>query len=543
MNKAQALKARFEKMQANRANWDTIWQLIAQRTDPKNAVFTQEPVKGQPGSAWRKFDSTATLAVPKWSAAIDGLTTPKTQKWHDIVLSDEQLTDRFRPWLEQVRDALFARRYAAGSNFTLANLENLRSIGAYGSGPFTVTEDFEGGCIYKAWPLREFYVEQNFQGDVDVFFRKFKLTARQAKQQFGEKCPQKVKDCKDLTTEYEFLHAVYPNTDYDPSSLLGTKKKYASVYTCLTTEELVEEGGYDVLPFLFPRYDVMPNLQDPYGYSPLMLCMPEVKDLNAMVANNLKVGERVGNPAILMSEDDLLERRSFRNGALIPGGLDSNGRPRAQALNLPGNVPFTLEMLQDFRNVINESFNLNLFQILVNKPDMTATEVLQRAQEQATLLAPTTSRREREFLAPLIKKETEIAYKQGALPPMPMDLQEALGSGEVYLKVEYESPIRRAQRADDGQAIMRTIEAATALQQFDPTVKNKINGTRTLEELAQVWGAPYKIFNDDEEKAALDMNDQQLQQAAQMLQAAPVLGKTAKDMAEAQAKGGLNGGI
>ena len=138
------------------------------------------------------------------------------------------------------------------------------------------------------------------------------------------------------------------------------------------------------------------------------------------------------------------------------------------------------------------------------------------------------------MLAPVINKELEILDKNGKLPPPPQELAEALQSGQVRLQVSYESPIRRAQEAGDGTAIMRTLEAAAALQQFDPSVKNKINASRTLEALSRVWGAPARIFNSEDEQSAADMQDAQLAQAQQMLAAAPVLSKSAKDMAEAQ---------
>ena len=197
-----------------------------------------------------------------------------------------------------------------------------------------------------------------------------------------------------------------------------------------------------------------------------------------------------------------------------------------------------MEFIHGFREVINQTFGLDLFQILVNKPDMTATEVLQRAQEQATLMTPTTSRREREFLGPLIEVELDLAFKAGDMPDMPPEIAEALMSGEVDFNVEYESPIRRAQEADNGTAVLRVLQSASALQAFDPSVKNKINASRTLDILGDVWGAPVEMFNTPEEKASMDMNDQQAQQAQLMLEAAPIIGKSAKDMAAAQATEG-----
>ena len=540
--KAQMLIDRLERLQSVRANWDNIWDYIARRTSPKNACFTSEYQPGQPQSAWQKYDSTASLAINKWASAMDGITTPKTQKWHGLTLTDQKLSEKYRTYLEEVRDTLFARRYGANSNFTNANYENLRSVGTFGNGAFSLTEsrDFKGN-IYKCWDLKEFYIEQNFAGEIDTFFRKFKLNARQARQEFGENCPDKIKNAKNLQEEFEFLWAVYPNTDYDKNSILAAKKKFASVYVCITTCEIVEESGYDICPLFYQRYDIMPSLQDPYGYAPILLCLPEVKDLNKMVADLLTLSDKQTRSIYLASEDDLVEQRFLENGVLVQGGLDSNGRERIKELISHTQTPLTLEMIQDFRQVVNESFNLNLFQILVNKPKMTATEVMQRAQEQGTLLGSFTSRREKEFLSPLIVKEVELAERQGDLPSVPQELQEALGSGEVYFSIQYESPIVRSQRAGEGEGILRTLETATILQNFDPTIKNQINASETLKTIASIWGAPSKIFNSDEEKELKDMNEAQLQQAQQMLNAAPVISKSAKDMAEVQAKGGLGG--
>lgn len=533
--KFDRLSERLANLETRRSNWDTVWQRIAELADPKNASITTHYGPGDFNKGREKTDSTIALAVPKWASAMDGLTTPKTQKWHGLTVSDPYLAEKYRDWLERQRDRMFAIRYAAGSNFSNANYENLKTIGFYGGGPFSVTEDYGRGIIYKAWPVKEFFVEQNFQGEIDVFFRKFTINTRQAVQEFGDKTPKEILTCDKLDKEWTFLMAVYPNTDYNPKRFDGASKKVACDYICLTTKETVLESGFDLCPFFYPRYDVMPNLQDPYGYSPSMLLLPEVKTLASMGRSNLRVGNRAGDPTYLMADEDIIgANRVGQPNAIIPGGLDANGRPRVQAMQFPGALPFSLEIMQDMRQLIRDGFDLNLFTVLVNKPDMTATEVLQRAQETATLTSPTTGRREKEFLSGLIAKEYEIENRAGQLEPMPQELAEAVAFGQVEFQVQYESPIRRAQEANTGTAIMRTLESASFLQQFDPSVKNKINAGRTLDELSKVWGAPASMFNTEEEQQAADMNDAQIAQAQQILNAAPVISKSAKELAEAQ---------
>ena len=167
-------------MESRRHFYERMWQRAAELADPKNANFTVEYGPGRFNKGERKTDNTVALAVPKWASAIDGLTTPKTQKWHGLTVSDDYLNTKYRDWLERQRDRLFSIRYAAGSNFANAHYENLKNIAVYGSGPFSVTEKYGQGISYRAWPVREFYTEQNADGEVDVFFRKFKLDKRKA---------------------------------------------------------------------------------------------------------------------------------------------------------------------------------------------------------------------------------------------------------------------------------------------------------------------------------------------------------------------------
>ena len=82
-------------------------------------------------------------------------------------ISDKDLAERYKDFLEKVRDILFARRYSASSNFTNSNFENLKTIGTFGNGPFSLTANRDNtGNVYKAWDLREFSaLDQNNFGD------------------------------------------------------------------------------------------------------------------------------------------------------------------------------------------------------------------------------------------------------------------------------------------------------------------------------------------------------------------------------------------
>ena len=70
---------------------------------------------------------------------------------------------------------------------------------------------------------------------------------------------------------------------------------------------------------------------------------------------------------------------------------------------------------------------------------------------EKTLL--TSGNRQSEFLGPMVERELDLLDQMGWLPPMPAVLKEAGG----LVDVDYTSPLNKAQRAEEGLAIVRTI--------------------------------------------------------------------------------------
>ncbi|MNN57473.1 Bacteriophage head to tail connecting protein [compost metagenome] len=116
------------------------------------------------------------------------------------------------------------------------------------------------------------------------------------------------------------------------------------------------------------------------------------------------------------------------------------------------------------------------------------------------------------------------------LPEMPQAL---IDIGGEYT-IEFDSPITRAQRAEEGVAILRTLEAAGSVAQFDPSAIKVINGSEALRELAEINGVPAKILRSREEVDAQNQAEAQAAQLQQVLQAAPVIADTAQTLANTE---------
>ena len=167
------------------------------------------------------------------------------------------------------------------------------------------------------------------------------------------------------------------------------------------------------------------------------------------------------------------------------------------------------------RRTINDAFLVTLFQILVDSPQMTATEVLQRAQEKGALLAPTVGRQQSETLGPLIEREIGILDRQGLLPQPPEILD-----GQEY-EVEYVSPLSRAMKSEEGVGILRTLEMVQPIAAVDPSVMDNFDFDEITRVLADVNGVPQRILKPAQEIEAARQGRSQQQELQSALAAAP----------------------
>jgi hypothetical protein len=523
-------------MAGDRAVFDSHWREIAERILPRADHFR---LVRQPGDKHteRVFDATAGLALERFAAAMESMLTPRTQRWHRLRVTVPGLEDdpSVQAYLDQVTEALFNARYAPRANFASQANEAYMSLGAFGTGAMFVDDMLGRGIRYRSIPLAEIYIAENHQGIVDTVHRKFTYTARQAAQRFGEdKLSERQKQAvkKSPETLFDFIHAVGPREDIDTSKKNYRGMPWYSCYVNMDGKEILEEGGYQSFPYAVGRYVTSPK--EVYGRSPAMTVLPDIKMLNEMSKTVIRAAHKIVDPPLLLQDDGALQAFDLRPGAMNYGGVNEQGQQLVHALQTGARVDIGLEMMDQRRKVINDAFLVTLFQILVEAPQMTATEAMLRAQEKGALLAPTMGRQQSEFLGPIIEREIDILARAGVLPPMPDELLEAGG----LVDVEYQSPLNRAQRADEGVAILRTLESLAPLAQIDPNVMMVFDPAAVARELAEINGVPVKVMRTKDQIAAMQEEQASAMQAQQLLAAAPVVGKTVKDLAQAQTLAG-----
>lgn len=533
----EALWRRYETLVSERSVAEAHWTEIDERVAPQlsGRFFNQRSsiIEGDKRTS-KLFDSTAAQAALRFASMLESMLTPRNSRWHRLRSSEESLNKlhRVRQYFEDVTNLLFKYRYSPRANFASQKFEEYYGLGIYGTGALYVDAMKTGpGIRYRALHLSNYYLMENHQGIIDAFFRPFKYTVRQMVQRWGEDAmPERVQnDYRNgkLEQKYDLLHYVAPREDFDPTRLDSKNMPFASIYFFVPDRKVIAEGGFNTFPLPVSRYITAPG--ELYGRSPASMVLPSIKTLNEEKKTVLKQGQRIVDPVLLMHDDGVLNDFSLRPGALNRGGVSAEGRPLVHTLPT-GNIAVGIEMMQEERTLINDVFLVTLFQILTESTQMTATEVLERTREKGILLSPTMGRQQSESLGPLITRELDLLSQQGLLPDMPPELIEAEGEFDI----EYDSPLSRAQKAEETVGLFRTIEAIGAyVSQTGDTagglsMTDHIDLDKAMPDIMRTNAVPEKWQRAAETIQAIRQQRAQQQQTQQMIEAAPALAGLAK---------------
>lgn len=527
---AEQIVADAERERNNRGNWESTWDDIARRILPSySGLFTSRGFRVSGEQNTKDFvDATGAIALSRFASAVESMLTPRASIWHTLRPSEESLMkDRdTRLWFEQLNKLLFKIRYSPKANFASQQSEVYTSLGAFGTGALLIDELIGiQGIRYKSIPLHEIFFCENHQGIIDKAYRIFNMTGRQLLQRWKDKLSDDILKAieKDNSCNFEVYHAVMPNDELDYGRKDSKGMPYRSVYVLGRDKTVLADGGYNNFPFSISRYVTAPG--EVYGRSPAMMCLPALKTLNAQKETFIKQAQRIVDPVLLAYDDGVLDEFSMKPGALNMGGVNSDGRLLVQTLPV-GNIGMTREMMDEERKIINDAFLLTLFQILIDTPEMTATEVMERTREKGALLSPTMGRQMSEALGPMIEREIDILSKQGLIEEMPPALKEAKGE----YRIEYDSPLSRSQRAEEASGALRTVQwaAEIAAKTQDPAALDWFNFDEMIPELADINAMPQRWLNDPAIVMQSRQGRQQAQQAQQMIEAGPTIAALAK---------------
>ena len=531
---------RLGALRTDRNNWDTQWEEAAQRVYPAHVDTFLSRGNAMVGGGGEKktdkqFDATVSFAALRFASVMESLVTPQNSIWHRMKATDPVLSRnrQVREFFDKLNQVLFDHRYRPVGNFVGNTQQTYLSLGVYGNGILYIDKPDSGkGLRYRNIHLAETYFVENHARIIDTVYRAYFLTARQIVQEANWDVPQEIREAaanaQQTEQKYEILHCVYPRNDYTPGRMDGKGKPFASEYILVEKKHVLREWGYDTFPYAISRYTQ--SAGEVYGRGPAQWALPAIKTLNEQKKTILKQGHRQVDPVLLSHDDGTLGSFSLRAGALNPGGVNKDGKALVHVLPT-GSLAVGDKMMEMEKAIIHDAFLITLFQILIDTPQMTATEVLERAREKGMLLAPTAGRQQAEFLGPMSEREIDLLARQGLLPRIPSILLQA----ETEYRFVYDNPMSRMQQAEKASGFMRALGTASEYAKMTGDLEplDHFNFDVAMPEILDIHGAPVSWTRTMEEIEAKREGRAAAVEQQQQVDAAPAMAsvaKTASDM-------------
>lgn len=523
--RAAGLLKRFNTLETQRSNWESHWQEIADYIVPRKADITKNRTAGDKRFELI-FDGTAIHAAELMAASLHGMLTNASTPWFSLRYTDSlyEDDDMAQEWLQGATEVMYTELHR--SNFHEAIHELYSDLITFGTAVMFIDTDKEEQLRFSTRHIAECYVAEDEFGRVDTVYRKYKITAKAAMDQFGEEgASPRIRKCfeRDPYEQIELLHVVMPRTDRDKIKLNAENKPFASIYLDHEDKMILMESGFDEFPYVVPRY-LKASFEHGYGRSPAMTALADTKMLNKMSETVIRAAQLQIHPPLMVPDDGF--HMPVRT---VPGGLNfyrSGTRDRIEPLNIGSNNPLGSEQLEQRRTAIRAAFYVDQL-ILGASPNMTATEVIQRTEEKMRLLAPALGRLQAELLHPMINRVFALLSRRRAFVQPPDFMQ------NMDIDIEYVSPLAKAQRSGDVQSAMQLFQFLGPLMQVDPSVVDYLDIDGLAKHIIKVTNVPATVVRGETEVGQLRAERQQQMEQAQQMQMAQMAAQSAGEAAPA----------
>ena len=514
LNAEQLLK-RYSSMKSERSVWDSLWEDVALYVMPNRADFVTKRAKGDKSRMDKIYDSTAIHSNQILAASLHISLTSPSAPWFAIRFRQDEVNESSQAmeWLDDCTTRMF--NALSESNFNSEVNEMYLDLGAFGTSVVFLEEGMKpgewGGLRFDTIHLSEICIAESGMGKVDTIYRKFNLPARAAVERWGDAAMPKVRESLENNPDrkHPFLHCVHPRTDaaYNVGTALPDDRPFYEIYISKDDKEIIGKNGYYEFPYFVPRWAKISG--DAYGHGPGLVARADIVSLNEAKRLELTAWEKSIDPPYMAGRNAIVNDLHLEPGGLTIVSDMNELRPLGNATRWD----VTQLKAEDLRQGIRNMFFADQLQ-LPERPNATATEVTLRYEMMQRLLGPTLGRLQSELLNPLVERIFYMMYRAGQFLEPPEEVMEA----NSELDIEYVSPLARAQKMGDVQAIERWVGDLKSMVDVEPGIMDNVDFDEVADILAQRQGVPAEARRGSDERNEIREQRAEQQQQMQQLQ-------------------------
>lgn len=521
----------FDTLKTNRLPLENLWRLCYQYSHPIRGVQFGAGLDTRPEDVQQQaaimqaniFDATATDACRILASSLVSGLTPSNSRWFDLSVggnADQEL----KAWLDETATTVHTEIHA--SNFDAPGFEAMLDVVEAGMAALYIEEGEAGESFnFDLWPLHScFFAASKKGGMVDTAFRYYTLTAQQAVREYGAaNVSDKIREANEKTPyeRFPFVHAIMPK-QFEP----GRKPKkrdqllpVASYHVDYAAKKIVRERGYSEFPLAVPRWLKLPD--SVYAQGPMAEALPDARTLNEIERITLANADWQMSGMWGATDDGVLNMKTVKIGPRkVVFMKDKNS---FFPLNPPGDIKVSHVEAEKKRASIRRILMADQLEPMAAGPAKTATEIHYRVNLIRQLLGPLFGRLQREYLQLVVFRCAGILLRKGKLGQLPESLR-----GKT-IRLQYVSPLARAQRLEDVAAMDRYEERLLVQAQARPDVLDNYDWDDAARRRGEYLGVPQSLILSHEkvvelrkvreDRQAKALQQQQAMEAAQKGQA------------------------
>jgi hypothetical protein len=477
------------ELKAKRSTWLPTWKDVTNYVTPRRGDWEIDNESGKAPTV-KIYDTEAIASLNLLVDGLQGYLVSASVVWFKMGLEDPKQMEMpgVQRWLESIERVLYAT--FARSNFYECMNEFIHDGCSIGTAVMFVEDNVaERKPLFSTRHLKEVFVAEGRTGQVDSVYREYNVTNRQAVQEWGDKLTGKrLEHAKnDPFGACRIVHAVRPRSDRDPAKIDKGNKPFESVFIDKDEGKIIEEGGYDIFPYLVWRF--RKNSDELYGRSPAIDAMPLILRLNAIALTSLKAAQLAVEPPLNVPSAMKGQTK------IIPRGENYYTNPQEviTAINLASNYPISLDQEKELKEQIRELFRTKIFLLMeqLERGPYTATEIRERQGEKAAVLGSIIGRFNGECLVPLIQRTYAICQKNGQIEEAPTSIKNAV------FKITFSGPLAQAQkRYHESQGVTQGLAFLGPIAQLNQESLDNIDWDKLMRTGMENVGMPQSVIRE-----------------------------------------------
>jgi hypothetical protein len=543
-----------DRLWSQRKSLDSLWQEIAYQFHVDMADFTISRYLGD-DFADHLTTSYPLIARRTLGNSISALLRPVSLNsaspgvWFSIQTNDEEVNEdtEARRWLEYATTVQRRAMYDRPAGFNRATKEADHMFATFGQAPITLQlNKARDKLLYQTHHLRDVVWTESAENMIDTVYRKWKPTASQLYDVFGDKVAPQIKER--LTNEpyakMEVRHIVIDAEKYERRDATGKKFRtpWVSIWVDIGNDHVMEEIGSWSQIYVIPRWVTISGSQ--YASSPAVtVALPDARLIQAMTLTLLESGEKAADPPLIATQEAIRsDMQTFAGGTTwVDAEYDERLGDVLRPLYEPRfgeGLRVGFEMTAAVQEQIAKAFFLDSLSLPpLGVKEMTAFEVGERISEWIRRAMPIFEPIETEYNDPLCTETFELLLRNGAFGPLE-DMPAILRGQSIQFK--FESPLHESANRQKGQKFLEAKAALVQAAELDPGVAPLLNAGKTLRDVLQAIGVPADWTRTEREME--EIRQQQLEEEAMQgamegagagAEIAKNLGSAAKSFAEA----------